>query len=165
MTLQEAIEYLRYYQSWKLDKQHQLLNPKKTTKALDMVLDAANECCAKLFVMKIEPNFDDLKGWYSLNLAELPLGKEIKELKFDEFWQMREFLEKSFKKKKDDRVYLYKYGGLENPIIISCNPFHILKAHSNMAGFREHHIHEYSSYDDAYKFAKDMMEEHPLCYS
>jgi hypothetical protein len=38
--------------------------------------------------MKIEPNFDDLKGWYSLNFAELPLGKEIKELKFDEFWQM-----------------------------------------------------------------------------
>jgi hypothetical protein len=115
--------------------------------------------------MKIEPNFDDLRGWYSLNFAELPLDKEIQELKFDEFWQMREFLEKSFKNKKDDRVYLYSYGGLENPIIISCNPFHILKAHSNMAGFREHHIHEYSSYEDAYKVAKDMMEEHPLCYS
>ena len=85
--------------------------------------------------MKIEPKFDDLKGWYSLILAELPLAKEIQELKFDEYWHMREFLEKVFKKKKDDRVYLYKYGGLENPIIISCNPIHILNAHSNMAGF------------------------------
>jgi len=112
-----------------------------------------------------EPNLDDLKAWYSLNFAELPLGKEIQELKFDKYWQMIEFLEKAFKPKKDDRVYLYSYGGLENPIIISCNPFHILKAHSNMAGFREHHIHEYSSYDDAYKVAKDLMEEHPLCYS
>ena len=120
--------------------------------------------CVVIF-MKIEPKFDDLKGWYSLNFAELPLAKEIQELKFDEYWHMREFLEKVFKKKKDDRVYLYKYGGLENPIIISCNPIHILKAHSNMAGFREHHIHEYSSYEDAYRVAKDMMEEHPLCYS
>ena len=50
--------------------------------------------------MKIEPKFDDLKGWYSLILAELPLAKEIQELKFDENWHMREFLEKVFKKKK-----------------------------------------------------------------
>ena len=108
---------------------------------------------------------NDYKNWYSLNFAELPLGKEIQELKFDEFWQMREFLEESFKYKKDDKVYLYQYGGLENPIIISCNPFHILNSHSNMSGFKEHNIQEYSSYDDAYKVAKDMMEEHHLCYS
>ncbi len=113
----------------------------------------------------LHPNFDDLKGWYSLNLAELPLGSEIKEFKFYDFSQMREFLEKFFKNKKNDRVYLYKHGGLETPIIISCNPFHILKSHSNTVGSREHHIHEYSSYEDAYKVAKDMMEEHPLCYS
>jgi hypothetical protein len=68
--------------------------------------------------MKIEPNFDDLKGWYSLNLAELPLGKEIKELKFDQFWQMRDFLENYFKNKKDDRIYLYKF---------SIGPIHLFK--------------------------------------
>ena len=45
---------------------------------------------------------NDYKNWYSLNFAELPLGKEIQELKFDEFWQMREFLEESFKDKKDN---------------------------------------------------------------
>lgn len=110
-------------------------------------------------------NTDNLKGWYSLNFAELPLGSEIQELEFDEFWNMRDFLENTFKNKKDDRVYLYKYGGLENPIIISCNPKHITNAHSNMAMYREHHIHEYSCYEDAYKVAKDMMEEHRLCYS
>ncbi len=114
--------------------------------------------------MKIQPNFDDLKEWYSLNFAELPLDKEIQELNFDEFWQMRDFLEKSFKNKKNDRVYLYQYGGLENPIIISSNPIFILNSHSNNAGFREHHIHEYKSYEDAYNVAKNMMEEHPLCY-
>jgi hypothetical protein len=52
MTLQEAIEYLRYYQSWKLDKQHQLLNPKKTTKALDMVLDASSALIEATKLMK-----------------------------------------------------------------------------------------------------------------
>ena len=122
--------------------------------------------------MKLKPSFADLeasfeelkKPWYSLNLAELPLEKEIKELKFDEFSEMREFLENSFKDKKDDRVYLYKYGGLENPIVISCNPSHILNSFYNMAGFKEHHIHEYSSYEEAYQVAKDMMEEHRLCY-
>jgi len=113
---------------------------------------------------EIKPNFDDLKGYYSLYLAELPLDKGIKNLKFDTFLEMRMFLEKLFINKKSDRVYLYKYGGLENPIIISCNPFHILRANENLAGFIEHHIHEYSSYSDAYKVATDMMEEHPLCY-
>lgn len=105
------------------------------------------------------------KNWYSLNIAELPLEKEIRELKFDHYFEMREFLEKSFKKKKTDRVYLYRYGGLENPIIISCNPVFVLRAHSNNAGFREHHIHEYSSYEDAYAVALEMMEPHKLCYS
>ncbi|MFM7856119.1 MAG: hypothetical protein ACKO96_30410 [Flammeovirgaceae bacterium] len=119
---------------------------------------------------EINPNFDDLKGYYSLHLAKLPLDEGIlafifDTFMFDTFLEMHGFLVKLLNDKKDDRVYLYSYGGLENPIIISCNFHHILNVHSNNAGFTEHHIHEYSSYKEAYEIATEMMEEHPLCYN
>ena len=110
--------------------------------------------CVRLFIM-----------WYSLNLARLSLGSEIEEVKLGSYNDLKELIDAYFATTGKDRVYLYQYGGLENPIIISCNPEHIYKAFYDNTGFREHHIHEYESYDDAYKVAKDMMEGHPLCYS
>ena len=97
-----------------------------------------------------------------LHYAELPLGSEIKEIEFPLYFGLERRLIEILKDKKDDRVYLYSYGGLENPIIISCNPAHIRMA--IRSGFSEHHLHEYETYEDAYKVATDMMEEHELCY-
>lgn len=108
---------------------------------------------------------------YKLFYASLPLGNDVKENRFNTWSELVTYLKNEMDKKKDDRVYLYSYGGLENPIIVSCNPFHILRHFMTIdtpfsaIGFNEHHIHEYQSYEDAYKVAKDMMEAHPLCYN
>ena len=79
--------------------------------------------------------------WYSLNLGRLPLESQIEEVKVDSFNDLKELIDAYFATAKKDRVYLYKYGGLENPIIISCNPYHIWKSFNENIGFREHHIH------------------------
>lgn len=83
---------------------------------------------------------------YSLNLARLPLGSEINELKLHSYNDLKELIDAYFATTEDDRVYLYQYGGLENPIIISCNFYHIYKSFMQNRGFREHNIHDLNSF-------------------
>lgn len=107
---------------------------------------------------------------YELHFAELPLGRDIPCLQFDSWNELAEAAVSKLSKKRDDRVYLYQFGGLENPIIISCNAYHLIKYFEtddlrlSTCCFFKHFIQEYESYEDAYSVAKDMMEEHPLCY-
>lgn len=118
--------------------------------------------------MEYETPFAAFFEWYTLNLV---LDKGTKEMKFslNEYLEMYDYIERNIVSGKEvmqfDRVYLYRYGGIENPIIISCNPFHILKSLSDMSGFREHHIYEFKSYEDAYEAAKHAMRNHKLYYS
>lgn len=118
--------------------------------------------------MEYETPFAAFAEWYTLNLV---LDKGTKEMKFsfNEYLEMHDYIERNIAIGEEvmqfDRVYLYRYGGIENPIIISCNPFHILTSHSDKFGFREHHIYEFKSYEDAYEEAKHAMRNHKLCYS
>jgi hypothetical protein len=108
---------------------------------------------------------------YELHYAELQDTENIPCYTFDAWNDLAQFAIDRLNAKDNKRVYLYQYGGLENPIIISNNPFHLVKyletddLRLSTCGFFSHHIQEYNSYEDAYAVATDMMEPHPLCYS
>jgi hypothetical protein len=108
---------------------------------------------------------------YELHYAELPMDADIPCLSFNGWNELAKTAIEKLNSKDDKRVYLYQYGGLENPIIISNNPYHLVKYFEtdelrlSTCGFFKHFIQEYESYEDAYAVAKDMMEPHELCYS
>ena len=106
---------------------------------------------------------DFLKMNYKLNLARLGI-QEVQTVEIQTFKELQDIVYSYIYTLEMDRVYLYQYGGLENPIIISCNPHHILRVFDKNNGFEEHNIHEYTCYEDAYDVAKLMMEPHRLCY-
>jgi hypothetical protein len=101
---------------------------------------------------------------YSLSIGLLPMERDVDTYKFKTFTGLIAHLEQFLLNKTNDRVYLYQYGEIDNPIIITCNPFQILFFAAKLDAISEHHIHEYSSYEDAYEVAKDLMETHFLRY-
>ena len=101
---------------------------------------------------------------YSLSIGLLPMERDVDTYKFKTFTGLIAHLEQLLLNKTNDRVYLYQYGEIDNPIIITCNPFQILFFAAKLDAVSEHHIHEYSSYEDAYEVAKDLMESHFLRY-
>jgi len=106
----------------------------------------------------------DKQKTYSLSIGLLPMGRDIDTYQFNTFTGLISRLEELLLNKTNDRVYLYQYGEIDNPIIITCNPFQILFFAAKLEAVSEHHVHEYSSYEDAYEVAKDLMEAHFLRY-
>ncbi len=110
---------------------------------------------------------------FKLNYAHLD-ESQIVEMQFEYWIEVLQFIRKEGKKDKSSRVYLYNYGQHRQPecdntqfqpIIVTANFWHIERLFEwENKIFREHHVHEYISFADAFEIATMMMEPHPLCY-
>ena len=114
--------------------------------------------------------------WYKLAYASRDSEADVNEISFDTWDELCEMVHHVLNidniKEKFDRVYLLSFGGYENPPIISPNPIHISKQYDpkdkslkgSNSGFRNHHLFECSSYEEAFSLALMIVEPHYLCY-
>tara|TARA_R110000823_G_scaffold223577_1_gene351689 strand:+ start:66 stop:389 length:324 start_codon:yes stop_codon:yes gene_type:complete len=100
---------------------------------------------------------------------ELNLGigsGDVAKFTFENTAELLDFINEVFKSYDNKVVWLYCYGGENGEIIVTENSGLIFMLVCEGIAFSDTiHIHEYPSYEDAYKVALDMREENPKCYN
>ena len=99
-----------------------------------------------------------------LNLA---IGEgDVKEFDFGHRDELLDFINEVFKSYDNKVVWLYCYGGENGEIIVAENSGLIfMLVCEGIVCSDTIHIHEYPTYEDAYKVALDMREGNPKCYN
>ena len=100
---------------------------------------------------------------------ELNLGigsGDVAKFTFENTAELLDFINEVFKSYDNKVVWLYCYGGENGEIIVTENSGLIFMLVCEGIAFSDAiHIHEYPTYEDAYKVALDMREENPKCYN
>ena len=85
---------------------------------------------------------------------------------FDSIDELLIYINEVFISYEGKVVWLYTSGGERGEIVITENGSTIIQLISYGAvDGRTVHLHEYPTYEDAYKVALDMREGHPKCYN
>ena len=97
---------------------------------------------------------------------------EIQKIEFDNPWELNRFIGVEIENIGLDCVWLFSGANGEIMVTESIEKIIFGVQHNFFADFKkddnfdsEFHIHEYSSYEDAYKVALDMREPNPKCYN